>query len=92
MAFAQAYEVFGWENAKHAAICLGNFLMRIQCHDESPLWDGAWRGAYSVKNKCWAGRANQNNLIDEGGMFAVYTGWCAAPIMYGLLMIENFKE
>ena len=63
--------------------------MNIQCRGESPLWDGAWRGSYDVEKECWAGRADQNNPIDEGGMYSVYTGWCNAPNMYGLLQLES---
>ena len=47
-------------------------------------WNGGWRGAYDVNKKIWSGRANQNNLIDEGGQYSVYTGWCATNIMLGM--------
>jgi hypothetical protein len=68
---------------------LASFLMGIQCAGESHLWDGAWRGAYNVRKGCWSGRANQNNDIDEGGMYSVYTGWCNTTIMQGLLELEK---
>ena len=72
-----------------AAVKLADFLMGIQCTGESHLWDGAWRGAYNVRKGCWSGRANQNNDIDEGGMYSVYTGWCNTTIMQGLLELER---
>lgn len=88
MGFAEAYRVLEDPRSLEAAKKLAGFLMRIQCQGESPLWDGAWRGSYDVKKDCWAGRADQNNPIDEGGMYSVYTGWCNAPNMYGLLLLE----
>lgn len=89
MAFVEAHRVLNDGASLVAAKKLANFLMSIQCQGESPLWDGAWRGAYNVKTGQWAGRADQNNEIDEGGMYSVYTGWCNAPIMYGLLELEK---
>lgn len=77
------------QNSKYeqAARNLADFLVSIQCHGESPLWDGAWRGSYNAYTRQWDGTANQNNLIDEGGMFSVYTGWSATNIMYGLVQL-----
>lgn len=92
MALAEYAQVFEDEAVLKAAKRLGGFLMDIQCRGESPLWDGAWRGAYSIKEKAWSGRADQNNPIDEGGMYSVYTGWCCAPIITGLLMLEEKFE
>ena len=96
MGFNEAYALTGDERFKNAAIKLADFLMNIQCKNESPLWDGAWRGTYNAETKCWDGRANQNNNIDEGGMYSIYTGWCASTIMDGLLgvkaIIENERE
>lgn len=89
MGFTEAYRVLGDSRSLEAAKKLGSFLMNIQCRGESPLWDGAWRGSYDVEKECWAGRADQNNPIDEGGMYSVYTGWCNAPNMYGLLQLES---
>lgn len=66
------------------AIKLADFLVDIQCNGESPLWDGGWRGSFNVKTWKWDGRANQNNTIDEGGMYSVYTGWSSTNIIYGL--------
>ncbi len=87
MAFIEAWRATGQRKYLEGAGKLGDFLTDIQCRNESPLWDGAWRGSYNIETSEWDGRANQNNLIDEGGMYSVYTGWCAAPIMYGLLML-----
>ncbi|MBO4795308.1 MAG: hypothetical protein J5547_04425 [Clostridia bacterium] len=87
--FVESYKLTGEERFKAAAVKLADFLVSIQCKNESPLWDGAWRGAYSVVRKCWEGRANQNNGIDEGGMYSVYTGWCCSNIMDGLLGVSR---
>ena len=89
MGFIDAFKILNNSEYLDAAKKLGEFLVNIQCKDESPLWDGGWRGSYDVIKGCWAGRADQNNPIDEGGMYSVYTGWCAAPIMYGLLQLEE---
>ena len=85
MGFVEAYKLTGQAEYREAAIKLSEFLMSIQCNGESPLWDGAWRGTYNLETRKWDGRADQNNYIDEGGMYSVYTGWAAAPIMDGLL-------
>jgi uncharacterized protein YyaL (SSP411 family) len=87
MGFIEAARVLNRADVRAAAENLAAFLLRIQCRGESPLWDGAWRGSYDVKQNRWRGRADQNNRIDEGGMYSVYTGWCAAPILTGLLML-----
>ena len=70
-----------------AARKLADFLVRIQCSGESSLWDGAWRGSYNAYTRQWDGKADQNNRIDEGGMYSVYTGWSATNIMYGLVQL-----
>lgn len=88
MALAFAWKATGDEKYHAAAIKLADFLVGIQCRDESPLWDGAWRGSFNVETWKWDGRANQNNPVDEGGMYSVYTGWCAAPVLYGLLLLS----
>lgn len=92
MGLTEVHSVLHDAASLEAAKKLGAFLMRIQCQGESHLWDGAWRGSYNVVNDCWAGRADQNNPIDEGGMYSVYTGWCNAPIMYGLLKLETLLD
>lgn len=89
MGFNEGYALTGDERYKKAAIRLADFLVAIQCHGESPLWDGAWRGAYHPDKHVWEGRANQNNDIDEGGMYSVYTGWCCSTIMDGLLGVSK---
>jgi len=75
-----------------AAFLLGDFLAGIQCSGESELWDGGWRGSYNPSTGEWDGRADQNNTIDEGGMYSVYTGWCCTNIVYGLELLEQRKE
>jgi hypothetical protein len=72
-----------------AAQRLSDFLIAIQCRDESPLWDGAWRGSYHLERRTWYGSADPGSELEEGGMNAVYTGWCAAPILYGLMQISS---
>lgn len=74
-----------------SAFKLGDFLAGIQCSGESELWDGGWRGSYNVSTSEWDGRANQNNTIDEGGMYSVYTGWCCTNIVYGLELLEQHR-
>lgn len=88
-ALVEYYRTFNDKKALELAKNLGEFLMSIQCENENPLWDGAWRGSYNVVEGCWAGRCNQNNAIDEGGMYSVYTGWCCTNIMIGLLELEK---
>lgn len=87
MGLIDASRVLDRPDALRAAENLAAFLIRIQCREESPLWDGAWRGSYDIAQKRWRGRADQHNALDEGGMYSVYTGWCAAPILTGLMMI-----
>lgn len=129
MALLQMYRVSHEAAYLEAAKRYARFLLSIQCKNESPHWDGAWRGSYqfsgcqklgfkklriphgmskrkwaqwvvrSKGKKCvfhlhpffmkgsWAGRCNQNNAIDEGGMYSVYTGWCNTTLMSGLLML-----
>lgn len=89
-ALVEYYQTLKDDKALKMAKRLGEFLVNIQCKNESPLWDGAWRGAYNVESKCWSGRCTQNNKIDEGGMFSVYTGWCCTNIMLGLLSLEKY--
>jgi len=89
MGFNEAYALTKDEKYKKAAVKLADFLVSIQCENENKLWDGAWRGAYNPVTKKWEGRANQNNDIDEGGMYSVYTGWCCSTIMDGLLGVSG---
>lgn len=89
MALYEAWKATKDEAYFQAAEKLADFLASIQCEGESPLWDGAWRGSYNAVTRQWDGRADQNNHIDEGGMYSVYTGWCASTIMYGMLLLLN---
>jgi hypothetical protein len=91
-AFIHSHEVTKEKKYIDAAWRLGDFLAGIQCSGESELWDGGWRGSYNVATKEWDGRANQNNLIDEGGMYSVYTGWCCTNIVYGLELLEKYRS
>lgn len=88
MALCSAYRATNDNTYLEAAGLLAKFLIGIQCEGESQYWDGAWRGAYNVLTKTWDGRCDQNNLIDEGGMYSVYTGWTATTIMQGLLELK----
>ncbi|TLS51568.1 hypothetical protein FE782_13765 [Paenibacillus antri] len=92
MALYEAWKASGDRAYLEAAERLASFLAAIQCSGESPLWDGAWRGSYNAVTRQWDGRANQNNHIDEGGMYSVYTGWCASTIMYGMLLLLEEKK
>lgn len=99
LVYTQGYAIMGLsEMAKAdraylpAAQALAGFLASIQCDGESPLWDGAWRGAYHIGTRRWSGRANQSNRLEEGGMYAIYTGWCCMPIVQGLLEVAYLTE
>jgi hypothetical protein len=85
IALQEAYRAAGDARYLNAAGRLADFLARTQCRGESPHWDGGWRGSLDARTGEPRGRATQNNPIDEGGMYSVYTGWAAAPITYGLL-------
>lgn len=91
-ALIYSYQGTGERKYMDAAWRLGDFLTSIQCSEESELWDGGWRGSYNVVTKQWDGRANQNNKIDEGGMYSVYTGWCCTNIVYGLELLEQYRR
>jgi hypothetical protein len=91
LALQEAYQATGEPRFRAAADRLADFLVRVQCREESPLWNGGWRGAYDVNTLEPRGRANQENPLDEGGMYSVYTGWCATPITYGLLRRELWQ-
>ena len=71
---------------------LAKFLISVQCDGESAFWDGGWRGSYDAKSKQWDGRCNQQNEIDEGGKYSVYTGWCATNIMLGLMALDEIQR
>jgi len=92
MALFEAYKATNNAEYLEGAEKLAAFLASIQCSGESPYWDGAWRGSYNAYTKQWDGRANQNNHIDEGGMYSVYTGWCASTIMYGMLLLLRERQ
>jgi hypothetical protein len=85
LAYQEAFRSNGNSDYREASERLAEFLINTQCWGESALWDGSWRGSYSIKRKSWHGRADQNNELDEGGMYSAYTGWSTAPIAYGLL-------
>lgn len=88
-ALLEAGKVFDKPEWTAAAHRLAEFLMAVQCRGENPKWDGAWRGSYHVDLKEWHGRADQQNPLDEGGMYSVYTGWSVFPITTGLLMASG---
>lgn len=92
-AFLLAWRVTEAVKYREAAVRLAAFLTKIQCKGESPLWDGGWRGSYDMVEKRWEGQANQNNALDEGGMYSVYTGWCCTNICIGLLeLVKALRE
>lgn len=92
-AFIKLYTVTKEKRYLRRAEKLADWIVSVQCRGENDNWNGAWRGAYHLKEKRWAGRCNQRNeYLDEGGEFSVYTGWSAYPICIGLLdlvQIEN---
>ncbi|MCL4507566.1 MAG: hypothetical protein M1434_03570 [Chloroflexi bacterium] len=85
LALQEAYLVNGNTNYRDAAERIAEFLAGVQCWGESGAWDGSWRGSYHLQKKQWYGRANQENELDEGGMYSSYTGMSTANIAYGLL-------
>lgn len=95
-AFVLAYQVTKKLKYRTASVRLADFLAGIQCSGESVLWDGGWRGSCSIRTGQWDGRANQDNPIDEGGMYSVYTGWCCTNICIGLqelmIMLEEEED
>ncbi len=92
LALITAWKVTSDKVYKESSERLSDFLVNTQCKNESPLWDGAWRGSFNVETQKWDGRANQNNLEDEGGMYSVYTGWSGANIAYGLLLFGDLAK
>ncbi|MFQ3567516.1 MAG: hypothetical protein SNJ59_11015 [Aggregatilineales bacterium] len=84
IALQEAYAVTGEAIYQTSAKRLAAFLVEVQCRHEAPAWDGAWRGSYHLERQIWYGSADPSNDLEEGGMNAVYTGWCAAPIAFGL--------
>ena len=88
-ALAEMAIVFNDKVYERKAKALAKFLISIQCNENNPKVDGAWRGAYNLKLHKYDGRCNQNNEIDEGGEFSVYAGWCALPIVFGMLKIKE---
>lgn len=88
-ALARLASIFPEKHYKAAAKKLADFLSKIQCNENNPKVDGAWRGAYNIKTHRYDGRCNQNNDIDEGGEFSVYAGWCALPILMGMMKTES---
>ena len=86
-ALAEMSVIFNDESYKAKAEKLAQFLISIQCNENDPKVDGAWRGAYNLKTKKYDGRCNQNNKQDEGGKYSVYAGWCALPIAFGMLKL-----
>ncbi|MCS7222861.1 MAG: terpene cyclase/mutase family protein [Anaerolineae bacterium] len=92
LALQEAFQATGEQRFREAADRLADFLVRVQCRGESPRWDGGWRGAYDVNTLEPRGRVGQEDPLEEGGMYSVYTGWCAAPITYGLLRRELWRR
>lgn len=86
-ALAENYLIFNDQKYKEKALKLARFLMDIQCKENNPKVDGAWRGAFNLKKHKYDGRCNQLNVIDEGGEFSVYAGWCALPIVFGMMKL-----
>jgi len=92
LALQEAYRANGNTAFRDRADQLAAFLGEVQCLGESAKWDGSWRGSYHLKQRRWYGRANQNNELDEGGMYSAYTGWSTAPIAYGMLRTITLRE
>ena len=91
MALQEAYLANGNTNYRDAAERLASFLADVQCWGESGAWDGSWRGSYHLKRRRWYGRADQDNELDEGGMYSAYTGLSTATIAYGMLVAMQLR-
>lgn len=96
LVYTDGYALHAWLDAADAtgdpsyvdrARHLASFLAGAQCEGENPRWEGAWRGSYDVDLGEWRGRADQQNPIDEGGAYSVYTGWTSATISSAMLRI-----
>jgi hypothetical protein len=88
IALQESAAITGNVSYRAAAERLADFLRQTQCAGEDPVWDGAWRGSYHLELRCWYGSAAPENDLEEGGMNAVYTGWCVAPMLYGLCCLS----
>lgn len=81
------YSVFQKEDCYLKAKKLADWLCSVQLNENNSLIDGGWRGSYNLKLKKYNGRCN--NALEEGGSSSIYTGWCALPILMGLLKLET---
>lgn len=89
---AEMASIFDDKKYEQKAVNLAKFLTSIQCNENDTKVDGAWRGAYNLKTHKFDGRCNQNNEIDEGGEFSVYAGWCALPIIFGMMKLGSIER
>lgn len=88
-AMIELYTVFQKKDYYLKAKKLADWLGSVQLNEKNPLIDGGWRGSYNLKLKKYYGKCT--NALEEGGCSSVYTGWCALPIVMGLLKIESRK-
>ena len=86
-AFAELYFACKDEVFLRRAQNMAEFLADIQCKNDLPCVNGGWRGSYNLKTNHYDGRCNQLNALDEGGVYSVYSGWCALPIVFGMLKL-----
>lgn len=86
-AFAELYFACKDEVFLRRAQNMAEFLADIQCKNDLPCVNGGWRGSYNLKTNRYDGRCNQRNALDEGGVYSVYSGWCALPIVFGMLKL-----
>ena len=91
-AFVELYKVTGDKDWLIKGKKLSDFLISIQCFENDLNVDGGWRGSYNVKSKRYEGRCDQNNPIDEGGEYSLYVGWCALPIIFGMMKLDGLLK
>ena len=84
-------EISDFSDALEMAQKVCEFIIKTQCNEDDATVDGAWRGSYDIITAKPKGRCNQQNSLDEGGEFSVYSGWCAIPIAIGLIRLARIN-
>lgn len=91
-AMIELYEVLGEKKHLIVAKKAATFLIETQENTEDERTNGAWRGSYNIRTKKAEGQCDQNNVLNEGGKYSLYTGWCALPITTGLLRLYLLEK
>jgi len=75
MGFQLVADLTGKPIYRHAFHKLTALLIAIQDRNNSPQFNGCWRGLYDFNTGSWGG-----GDLHEGGSGSIYTGWTNAPI------------